>query len=176
MFQSRILVSALHVLTPVHHCLLVTVTNVSVLWATNWKMETITTVITLTSVKRRVMTVIKNVQILTDLINAGVDQGTEKSIMVTVRTLMSVPTAIMTVNSYVRTPSALLIVLVTILTELIQTESTAWISMSVFQTMITRVISHTWFVLMTLVDSAAHVKKTMKEQMTHVRVSNGFSA
>ena len=108
-----------------------TVTNVSVLWVTNWKMETITTVRTLTNVKRRVINagLIKYVQILTDLTIVCVSQVTEKSNSLNARTLMSVLTAIMVV--------------------------------------IRSVITHK-------VDLSAHVKKAMKEQMTHVRVSNGF--
>ena len=142
MFQSRIPVSPLHALTPVNHCL-GTVTNVSVLRATNWKMAAITTVTTLTSVKMRVMSVIKNVQILTDPTNAGVEQGTKKSIRLNAWTLMNVPTAFMTVNRSVRTPSALLCVLVMRLSDLDQTANTVWIILSVFLIMITRVMSHT---------------------------------
>ena len=151
-FQLRIPVSTLHVLTPVGliHCLMA-FTNVSVLWVINWKMETLTTVRTLMSVRMRVMYVIRNVEILEDLINVGVDQGTKKSIRLNARTLMSVPTAVMTVNRFVWTPSALSCVLVTIITDLDLTASTAWIILSVSLTMITRVMSHTWFVLLTLV-------------------------
>ena len=53
--------------------------------------------------------------------------GKKKSIRLNARTLMSVPTAVMTVNRFVWTPSALSCVLVTILTDLDQTASTAWI-------------------------------------------------
>ena len=140
MFQVRIPVSTPHVLTPVQYCLL-TVTNVSVLWVTKWKMETIRNVRTLTNVKMRVMSVIKNVPILTDLTNAHVDQGTKKSIRLPVRTLTSVPSVIMTVNRFVRTPWVLSCVLVTILTDLDQMANTA------------------------------HAKKAMREQMEHVQVS-----
>ena len=56
---------------------------------------------TLMSVRMRVMYVIRNVEILKDLINVGVDQGTKKSIRLNARTLMSVPTAVMTVNRFV---------------------------------------------------------------------------
>ena len=87
-------------------------------------MEAITTVTTLTSVKMRVMSVLKNVQILTDPTNAGVEQGTKKSIRLNAWTLMNVPTAFMTVNRSVRTPSALLCVLVMRLSDLDQTANT----------------------------------------------------
>ena len=104
-------------------------------------METITNVRILTNVKMRVMSVIKNVPILTDLTNTHVDQGTKKSIRLTVRTLTSVPSVIMTKNRFVRTPWVLSCVFVTILTDLDQMANTA------------------------------HVKKAMREQMEHVQVS-----
>ena len=72
-------------------------TNVSVLWVINWKMETLITVKTLMSVRMRVMYVIRNVQILTDHTNVGVDQGTKKSIRLNARTLMNVKRRVMTV-------------------------------------------------------------------------------
>ena len=52
---------------------------------------------TLMNVKRRVMTVIRNVEILTDHTNVGVDQGTKKSIRLNARTLMNVKRRVMTV-------------------------------------------------------------------------------
>ena len=168
-FQLRIPVSRLHALTPVIHCLMA-FTNVSVLWVINWKMETLTTVRTLMSVRMRVMYVIRNVEILKDLINVGVDQGTKQSIRLNARTLMSVPTAVMTVNRFVWTPSALSCVLVTILTDLDQTASTAWIILSVSLTMITRVMSHTWFVLMTLVTITVSAPVALIMMVTDVRM------
>ena len=52
---------------------------------------------TLTSVKMRVMSVLKNVQILTDPTTARVEQGTKKSIRLNARTLMNVKRRVMTV-------------------------------------------------------------------------------
>ena len=168
MFQL-ILVSAIHVLTPVNHGLM-TATNVGVLMVTSWKMETIKTVTTLMNVKMRVINVINYVQILKALTIVRVHQGTEKSIALNVRTWMSGVTAFMAVNRFVRTPTALSFVLATIHTDLNITVSNVWISMSVCQTMITRVMSHTWFVLMTLVDITVSAPLALLIMVTDVRM------